>query len=238
MMQLYNALLWISIHPKRFTIMWEPPQWPHKELCVVFCKKYSIKLKTIESKAENLCMVLQIWCGYGVWCVMVSGFRTCVTSKDFVCKQLKKKPCKFIFELRFYFLFTTSVQAQMKFRKTFSIEFWMAHNHGIYLTINTLLGQQFIWALQFVSTFLAKLLWSKVDWDRFWSAKSIPKMPSWILNLVLTGPLQEITLVVSFLVCCWKIYISRCSFSIFNFSHLMSFFLLFITSLSGNLQHV
>ncbi len=26
-------------------------------------------------------------CGSGVW---VSGFRNCVTSKDFVCKQLKK----------------------------------------------------------------------------------------------------------------------------------------------------
>ncbi len=34
----------------------------------------------------------------------------------------------------------------------------MAHNHGIYLTINTLLGQQFIWALQFVSTFLSKIV--------------------------------------------------------------------------------
>ncbi len=58
------------------------------ENCVLlFCKKCFMKLKT-ESKAENECMVLQIWCV--VLVVWVSGFRNCVTSKDFVWKQLKK----------------------------------------------------------------------------------------------------------------------------------------------------
>ncbi len=33
----------------------------HRELCVVFCKKYFMKLKT-ESKVNNLCMVSQNLC--------------------------------------------------------------------------------------------------------------------------------------------------------------------------------
>ncbi len=53
------------------------------ENCVL-CFAKSVLWK---SKAENWCMLLQICCV--VW---VSGFRNCVTSKDFVCKQLK--PCK------------------------------------------------------------------------------------------------------------------------------------------------
>ncbi len=67
------------------------------ELCFVFCKKCFMKLKT-ESKADNYVWfwlygyVVCVWfadlvCGSAVW---VSAFRNCVTSKDFVCKQLKK----------------------------------------------------------------------------------------------------------------------------------------------------
>ncbi len=46
-----------------------------------------MKLNT-ESKAEELVYgFADLVYGSGVW---VLGFRNCVTSKDFVCKQLKK----------------------------------------------------------------------------------------------------------------------------------------------------
>ncbi len=74
-----------------------------RELCVVFCKKCFMKLKT-ELKAENWELVYgfaDLVCGSGVW---VSGFRNCVTSKDFVCKQLKKEEEILVILKQFVFL--------------------------------------------------------------------------------------------------------------------------------------
>ncbi len=59
----------------------------HRELCVLFSKKCFMKLKT-ESKAENYCMILQIWCVLLLFECQVSEI---VTSKDFVYMQLKNK---------------------------------------------------------------------------------------------------------------------------------------------------
>ncbi len=60
----------------------------HRELHVVFFKKYFMKLKT-ESKPENACMVLLIWC-------VLLLFELCTQLKKTVYAEARLKNIKYL----------------------------------------------------------------------------------------------------------------------------------------------
>jgi len=67
----------------------------HRELCVVFFKKYFMKLKT-ESKAENECMDLLIWC-------VLLLFELCTQLKKTVNAEARLKNIKYFFFDQIFF---------------------------------------------------------------------------------------------------------------------------------------